>query len=267
MSERHSCRLIGIGRSSQRYRPRADHNEELRARLRELAACRRRYGYRQLHRVLKREGWVVNHKRVERVYREEGLTLKRRTRRKLRRPGRKAPQSASRPNQHLAMDFVHDGLTDGRTLRVFTLVDVLTRKSPAIEADVSLPSERVTRVLDRVVESSGLPEKITCDNGPEFISGKLARWAERRGVELDFIQPGKPYQNAFVESFNGKLREECLNEHWLSSVSEAREIIENWRLEYNGDRPHSSLGGKTPEEFELATKAQLGQKLTLRLGQ
>ena len=150
--------------------------------------------YRQLHRFLKREGWLVNHKRVERVYREVGLTLKRRTRRKIRRPGRKTPQNASRPNQHLAMDFVHDGLTDGRKLRVFTLVDVLTRKSLAIEADVSLPSERVVRVLDRVAESSGLPEKITCDNGPEFVSKQLALWAERRGVELDFIQPGKPYQ-------------------------------------------------------------------------
>jgi putative transposase len=206
---------------------------------------------------------------VERVYREEDLTLKRRTRRKIRGPGRKAPQTASRPNQHLAMDFVHDGLTDGRKLRVFTLVDVLTRKSPAVEADVSLPSERVVRVLDRVAKSSGLPERITCDNCPEFVSRQLAIWAERRGVELDFIQPGKPYQNPFAESFNGKLREECLNEHCFTSVSEAREIIENWRLEYNGDRPHSNLGGKTPEEFELAwlEPAPFEKKLTLRLDQ
>lgn len=190
----------------------------------------------------------MNHKRVHRLYRLEGLSLRRKSRK--RRGGRVGRlMAARRINERWSMDFVSDALAGGTRFRAFTIVDDCSRENPAIEVDTSLTGARVVRVLDRIAEERGLPEVIVCDNGPEFISKAVDRWAYEHGVKLHFIQPGKPTQNAFIESFNGKFRDECLNEHWFLDLADARTKIEAWRREYNQERPHSSLGGLTPEEF------------------
>jgi putative transposase len=198
---------------------------------------------------MRKEGHVVNHKRVYRLYREEELTLPRKRRRKpsgARVTPLKRPEEA---NQVWSMDIVSDALCDGRKTRILTLIDEHTRESLALEVDTSITGERVSRVLDRVVASRGVPEYVRSDNGPEFRSNAVATWASRRGITLDFIEPGKPIQNATLESFNGKFRDECLNEHWFTSLADARRTIEAWRTEYNTERPHSALGYQTPSEF------------------
>ena len=249
MSERHACELLDLGRSSCRYQPRGAEDTALRDRLRTLAQMRRRFGYRRLGVLLRREGWPVNHKRVYRLYREDGLSLRRR-RRHRRAPGLRLPLPVPRrANQRWSMDFVADRLADGRRLRVLTIVDDGTRECPAMEVDTSLPGARVVRVLDRLADSRGLPEWVVLDNGPEFTGTAVDRWAPAHGVRLHFIEPGKPVQNAFVESFNGKFRDECLNEAWFLTLSEAQQAIEVWRQDYNTVRPHSALGDATPAEF------------------
>lgn len=249
LSERRACRLIGIGRASHRYDAPTGGDDPLREQLVDLAAKWRRFGYRGLHRLLRRSGAAINHKRVYRLYRELGLQVRRRRRKRLKRPLRGPITLPMNRNERWAMDFVHDGLVDGRRIRALTIVDVCTREAPWIEVATSIPGDRVVRVLDRLAEVHGLPRRITCDNGPEFISIALATWAEARGVEIDFIDPGKPVQNCFAESFNGTFRDECLNEHWFTSLSDAQTKIEAWRTRYNEERPHSSLGGRTPQEF------------------
>jgi putative transposase len=249
-SERRACGLVGISRSSARYCGQ-DHSEDaaLRARLRELAAERRRFGYRRLHVLLLREGWNVNHKRVYRIYREEGLCVRKRSRKRVARERCPLAQLAG-PDQRWALDFVSDALASGRKLRLLTVVDAFTRESLAIEVDTSLSGARVARVLDQMIDRRGAaPEEITLDNGPELTSKALDQWAYERGVRLRFIEPGKPVQNAYIESFNGRLRDECLNEHWFQSLSHARSVVEEWRIDYNQHRPHSSLGYLSPEEF------------------
>jgi putative transposase len=221
----------------------------IRNRLRELASLRKRFGSPRLHVLLRREGLVVNHKRTERLYREEGLSLRRRKRPRRTAGVRVVVPQAERPNQRWSMDFVHDRLESGRRMRLLTIVDDYSRECPAIEVDTSLPGLRVSQVLDRLSEMRGLPELITVDNGPEFAGIVLDAWAYRKGVQLHCIQPGKPVQNAYIESFNGKLRDECLNEHWFSNLDEAKERIEAWRQDYNTVRPHSALGDLSPEEF------------------
>jgi putative transposase len=249
LSERRACRLVGIGRSTLRYRSRARPEEEsLRQRLRELAAVRPRFGYRRLH-VLRREGVIVNHKRVERLYREEGLAVRRRTRKRVARDGRGRAAVPGRPNQQWGVDFVSDALAWGRRIRLFTVVDIFTREALAIEVDTSLPGGRVVRVLERLGAERGVPDEIVLDNGPELAGKALDQWAYERGVRLRFIEPGKPIQNAFVESFQGRLRDECLSRHWFVSLADARHIIEAWRQDYNRARPHSALGYRPPEEF------------------
>ncbi len=250
MSERHACRLLGLGRSTHRYRAHRDAwNAELRARLKELAAKRMRFGYRRLTALLVRGGLVVNHKRVYRLYREEGLAMRIRQRQRIRWTGRASSPVATRPNQRWSIDFVSDCVSTGRVVRMLTVVDDCTRECPAIEVDTSLGGLRVRRVLDRIASERGLPEAIVLDNGPEFRGRALAAWSEERGVRLDFIQPGKPAQNAFAESFNGRLRDECLNANWFTSLSDARRKIEDWRQDYNQQRPHSSLNYLPPAEF------------------
>ena len=249
LSERRACRLVGIGRSSHRYAPSPDRDEALRQQLVELAGRWRRSGYRGLHRVLRRQGTRVNLKRVYRVVREAGLQVHRRQRKRLKRAPRGPMPRPERPNEVWAMDFVHDGLVEGRRIRALTILDLCTREAPWIEVATSIPGDRVVRVLERLAEVHGLPKRIISDNGPEFRSLALATWAEKRGVELDFIEPGKPVQNAFIESFNGTLRDECLNEHCFLNLQDAQEKIEAWRERYNRERPHSSLGGLTPTEF------------------
>jgi len=249
MSERHACRLLGVGRSTHRYRARPDRDAVLRTRLKELAARRMRFGYRRLTAMLFREGMLANHKRVYRLYREEGLAMRTRQRRRIRWSGAVVKPAASQPNQRWSMDFVTDCVSSGKVIRMLTIVDDCTRECPAIEVDTSLGGLRVRRVLDRIVSERGLPEAIVLDNGPEFRGRALAAWSEERGVRLEFIQPGKPVQNAYIESFNGRLRDECLNANWFTSLSDARRKVETWRLDYNQQRPHSSLDYLPPAEF------------------
>ncbi len=250
MSERHACRLLGLGRSTRRYGARkAERDVALRRRLKELAAQRMRFGYRRLTAMLVREGMPANHKRVYRLYREEGLAMRIRQRRRIRWRGAAVKPAASQPNQRWSMDFVTDCVSSGKVIRMLTIVDDCTRECPAIEVDTSLGGWRVRRVLDRIASGRGLPEAIVLDNGPEFRGRALAAWSEERGVRLEFIQPGKPVQNAYIESFNGRLRDECLNANWFTSLRDARRKVEIWRLDYNQQRPHSSLDYVPPAEF------------------
>lgn len=249
-SERRACGLVSVGRSTARYLAHGRSDAAIRARLRELAAEKRRYGYRRLHVLLRREGMLVNHKCVERIYREEGLSVRRRKRKRAAGARAETWLPATHPDQRWSLDFVSDALWWGRKLRMLTVVDTYTRESLAIEVDTSLSGARVARVLDRVIDERGArPDEIVMDNGPELTSKALDQWAYERGVRLRFIAPGKPQQNGFVESFNGKLRDECLNEHWFTTLYDAREKVEAWRVEYNRERPHSSLQNRTPEEF------------------
>jgi putative transposase len=252
VSERHACRLVGIGRSTLRYCAHQRTDESLlRLRLRELAAVRPRFGYRRLHVLLRREGVIVNHKRGERLYREEGLAVRRRKRKRVARDGRGRAALPGRPNQQWGIDFVSDTLAWGRRIRLFTVVDVFTREALAIEVDTSLPGGRVVRVLERLVRERGAPDEIVLDNGPEVAGKALAQWAYERGVWLRFIEPGKPIQNAFVESFQGRLRDECLERHWFLGRVDARHTVEAWRQDDHRARPHSALGYRSPEEFRL----------------
>lgn len=253
-SQRHACRLVGVGRSTVRYRRRArDQDVPLRARLRELAAQRPRFGYRRLHILLRREGSVVNHKRIERLYREEGLAVRRRMRKSLRRVRRGRPTLPERVNEQWALDFLQDALASGRTLRVLSIIDVFTREALALEVDTSLPGRRVVRALERLIDERQCPVQLVLDNGPELISRAPEEWAHQHAVTLHFIDPGKPIQNAHCESFHGRLRDECLNEHWFLGLADARRIVEAWRQDYNQERPHSALGYQTPLEFAQGT--------------
>jgi putative transposase len=235
----------------------------LRIRLKDLAAARVRYGYRRLHILLRREGWKVNVKRVYRLYKQEGLSLRLKTRKKRVSALRPAKVEAQAPNEHLSMDFMSDKLASGKRFRVFTLVDNFSRVSPAVEADFSLKGERVVQVLERVArQQGGYPKVISVDNGPEFISKALDEWAHKHGVKLSFSRPGTPTDNPFIESFNGRLREECLDQHWFESLEEARQVLERYRIEYNTQRPHSSLKDRTPAEYlvEWAVREDEGER-------
>lgn len=253
LSERRACGLVGISASSLGYVTRRTLPPGLRDRLLSLARERPRYGYRRLHVLLRREGFEVNHKRVHRLYRAEGLTVRRRLRKRIARSVRTPMAITSHRNERWSLDFMSDQLADGRVFRTLNVVDEFTRECLAIEVDTSLSGGRVVRVLEQLCKEHGLPEALITDNGPEFTSRALDNWAYRTGVELRFIQPGKPSQNAFVESFNGHFRDECLNEHWFSSLTETREVIEEWRVDYNTLRPHSSLDDLTPEEYAART--------------
>ena len=249
LSQRRASLLIGISRNTLRYEPGPDKDDELRNRMKEIAEQRRRFGCRRLHVLLKREGLVVNHKRTERLYKEERLALRIRRRKKLASHGRLEIEKPIRPNQVWAMDFLHDALYNGRKLRFLPIIDTYTKECLRIEVDTSIGGKRVCTVLSQIAAFRELPAKIVVDNGPEFISNALDAWAYERGIKLHFIRPGKPVDNAYMESFNGKFRDECLNQHWFLSVGHAREISEDYRIDYNNERPHSSLGDLTPAEF------------------
>jgi putative transposase len=227
----------------------------LRRRLCELAAARPRFGYWRLHVLLRREGVIVNHKRIERLYQEEGLAIRRRRRKRVARDGRGRAALPAGPNQQWGVDFVSDALAWGRRIRLFTVVDVLTREALAIEVDTSLPGGRVVGVLERLVAQRGGPDDIVLDNGPELAGKALDQWAYERRVCLRFIEPGKPTQNAFVESLQGRLRDECLDRHWFLGLADARQTIKAWRQDYNRARPHSALGYRPPEEFRRTFEA------------
>jgi len=250
LSIRRACRVVGMCRASHNYISRRKGSDEaLRTRLRELAEQRRRFGCPRLHVMLKREGLVINHKRTERLYREEGLSLRLKRRRKRAALIRVKLPEAEQPNQRWSVDFASDSLWSGRKFRILVIVDDYTKESPAIEVDTSIPGATVVAVLERLAETKGLPEVITVDNGPEFAGKALDEWAYRCGVKLNFIRPGKPIENAYAESFIGRLRDECLSQNWFVSLSEARHIIEEWRMDYNEVRPHSSLDDLSPREF------------------
>ena len=254
VSQRRACKVIGINRTTIRYRPqrqaaRVQRSSGVTLRLLELASLRPRFGYRRLGVLLRREGYVANHKQVYRLYQQHHLALRRKGR-KRRAACHRAPQTVPvRANQVWAMDFMQDTLADGRKFRTLNVVDVYTRECRAIEVDTSLPGARVVRVLERLGEAHGTPERIIIDNGPEFTSKALDVWAYARKVDLAFIKPGRPMENGYIESFNGKFRDECLNGHWFISLPDARSLIEAWRCDYNEARPHSALGQLTPADF------------------
>ena len=252
-SERRVCGLMGIAMSSCRYRTKRS-DEPLRTRLVELAREKPRFGYRRLQVLLRRSGEHVNHKRLHRVYREAGLAIRRKRRKHCVREGRPLLARTS-ANQEWALDFVHDAVECGRTIRVLSIVDAYTRECLALEVDTSFASRRVTRVLEAIIAERGVPQAIRCDNGPELTSRHFLAWCIERQIELVHIQPGKPTQNGRVESFNGRMREECLNVSWFQNLFDARRKIAAWRKEYNEERPHSSLGYKTPREFAQAQAA------------
>ncbi|MGI9428543.1 MAG: IS3 family transposase [Bythopirellula sp.] len=260
VSERRACRVIGGARSTHRYQSQRDERAELRIRLRDLAASRVRYGYRRLHILLKREGWQVNHKLIYRLYVEEGLQMRTKTpkRHKSCRVRVERPK-AGKANESWSMDFMSEQLFDGRRFRLLTIVDNFTRESLAIQVGQRLTGDNVVAVLEEIRKRRGVPESIRVDNGPEFISKSLDWWAYFNKVKLDFSRPGKPTDNAFIESFNGRLREECLNQHWFLDLADATEKVDAWRIDYNRVRPHSSLGGRTPTEFAASVLSASGK--------
>jgi putative transposase len=250
ISERHAARLVQLAINTLRYRSRKVFDEVLRRRLRELAGTHVRYGYRRLTVLLRREGWHVNAKRIYRLYREEELIVRTKQRRKLARRQRAVTIAmAVRPNQRWSMDFVSDKLADGRSFRILTVVDQFTRECVALEADRSMTGRKVAEVLEGVREERSLPESITVDNGSEFSGRALEAWAMANDVQLCFIRPGRPVENGFIESFNGRLRDECLNVEWFSSLDDARQKLAKFRAHYNHYRPHSSLADRTPAAF------------------
>jgi putative transposase len=256
VSERRACSLVGISRLTYRFRGRDKGDGPIRERMRALAHRWLRFGYRRLGVMLERENMAANHKRIYRLYTEEGLKV-RRKRKKLRSQVRTAPMLVpSRVNERWSMDFMSDCLATGRRFRTLNIVDDLTRECPAIEVDTSLPGARVVRVLDKLAILRGLPDTIVIDNGSEFTGRALDAWANKHGVKLHFIDPGKPVQNAYIESFNGKFRDECLDLHWFTDLADAKEKIESWRVEYNQVRPHSSPGNTTPEAFAERFKTE-----------
>jgi len=258
ISQRRACRLVAIDRSSARYQARTAGGETgLRSALEELAQRHPRYGYRRLWVELRRGGYPVNHKRVYRLYRQARLKLRRKAgRRRLTHRGVALAQ-LTRPNQQWALDFVHDRIGDGRALRVLTIIDEFTRECLATEADTGISSRQVARVLEQILASRPSPRSLRCDNGPEFRSRYFNAWCQSHRIGLEYIAPGRPMQNGYIESFNGKLRDECLNLNCLRNLSDARELIGRWREHYNSSRPHSALGYLAPEKFAAQWNAAL----------
>jgi putative transposase len=248
LSERSACRLVKVSRSGYRYQPRLNTDEKVRRRLKKLAAQYPRYGYLMLHSLLKSEGLVVNKKRTYRLYTEEALQVRTKKRKKLQRPllPMEVPMNI---NERWSMDFVADQLSTGRRFRILNVVDEYSREVVGQLVSTSISGVQVSRYLDRLAETRGLPRHIVVDNGTEFTSKAMFFWSKETKVKLSFIQPGKPTQNAFCESLNGKFRNECLNQHWFRSLEEARHEIEEWRNHYNNVRPHSSLGYQSPVDF------------------
>jgi putative transposase len=249
VSQRRACQAIGADRSSIRYHSRRPDDGLIRSRLREIAAIRRRFGYRRLHLLLRREGLLLNHKKLRRLYAEERLQVRRRGGRK-RALGTRAPLVLPRgPNQRWSLDFVHDQLSDGRRFRILAIVDDFTRECLALVADTSLSGLRVGRALDAIIAERGKPAACVSDNGTELTSTAILRWSQETGVAWHYIAPGKPQQNAFIESFNGRLRDELLNETLFTSLAHARAALAAWRLDYNTVRPHSSIGNLSPADY------------------
>jgi putative transposase len=264
VSERRACSALGTDRASVRYRSRRPDDRAMRSRLRELASVRRRFGYRRLHILLTREGIAMNHKKLRRLYREERLQVRRRGGRK-RALGTRAPMAIPQGcNQRWSLDFLSDAMADGRRFRILAIVDDFTRECLALVADTSLPGLRVVRELDALIVTRGRPAMIVSDNGTELTSMAILRWSQERKVEWHYIAPGKPQQNAFVESFNGRLRDELLNETLFTSLAHAREALAIWKGDYNTVRPHSGLGNLPPAEYAKLSAPVMQRDGTLR---
>lgn len=253
VSERRACGVIQFARSTNRYESVKDDQITLQVRIKEIAVARVRFGYRRIHVMLQREGWEINHKRVYRLYKQQALSLRfKRPKRHVAAVHRQPGQVASSLNEVWGMDFVSDELFNGRKIRLLPVIDLCSRECLALHVANRLSGNDVANVLDLISQERGLPGTIRCDNGPEFISKALDKWCYEHGVKLDFSRPGKPTDNAFVESFNGRLREECLNTHWFESIDDARAKLSSWKEEYNFRRPHSALDFQTPSEFAAA---------------
>jgi putative transposase len=255
VSERRACRVLGVERALVRYSFMRPPDTALRERLKTLAAERRRFGYRRLAIFLRRDGFVCNIKKIRRIYREEGLMVKRRKGRK-RAIGTRTP--LPRPDsvgQIWSLDFMSDALICGRRIRLLDVIDQCSRECLLLVVDSSMPGSRVVRELDTLIRKHGKPKMIVSDNGTELTSRAVLQWASAQGIEWHYIQPGKPQQNGYTESLNGRIRDECLNEHWFLNIAEARVIVESWRQDYNHVRPHSALGYKTPAAFAAAQGA------------
>ena len=246
LSERRSLRIIGMSASAYRYEPAADRNGALKEKIMALAQRHRRYGAGMIYLKLRQAGEVVNHKRVERLYAQAGLQLRKRKRKKIPLAERHPLQRPMAANQVWSMDFVYDRTAEGRSIKNLTVVDDATHEAVAIVPERAMGGNQLTRILDQLATTRGLPKAIRTDNGKEFCGRAMLNWAQARGVQLFLIEPGKPNQNAYIESFNGRFREECLNEHWFTSLAHARVIVEAWRREYNEERPKKSLDGLTP---------------------
>ncbi|WP_282096843.1 IS3 family transposase [Epibacterium ulvae] len=264
LSERRACELADLHRSVFQYQKQEQGDDALRKRLRELANERRRFGYRRLGILLAREGFEVNHKKLFRLYREEGLAVRRRRSRKRALGTRRPILVPDRANQRWSLDFVSDAFEDGQRFRVLCIVDDCTREALATVVDRSLSGARLTRELDDLIRRRGQPDMVVSDNGTEMTSHAVLKWCQNTGVNWHYIAPGKPMQNAFIESFNGRLRDECLNEHIFGNLAEARKIIENWRIDYNTQRPHTSLGGLAPTVYANLNRATRPASLELR---
>lgn len=266
-SRRRACRIVNLHRSNAYYQSRKDPKVELRARMRELAQVRIRYGYRRLHILLRREGWKLGKDQAYRLYTAEALQLRSKRPRRRKMPvGRRERYVPKRANQAWCTDFVADQLVDGTRLRVLTIVDVFTREALAIEVGHRLRGEDVVRVCNQLVESRGAPVRIFVDNGSEF-SGKLFDlWAYHHKVHIDFSRPGKPTDNCFIESFNGSLRDECLNVNWFETIDEARVKIESWRVDYNESRPHQGLNDMAPIEYARKMASRTVEQSVINAG-
>jgi transposase InsO family protein len=257
LSERHARRVLHMSASSFRYQPLPDQNRVLRERIKTLAHRHRRYGAGMIYLKLRQEGEIVNHKRVERLYAQENLKLKRRKRKKVPVTDRQPLTRPERADQVWSMDFVFDRSSDGRVIKCLAIVDDATHESVCLRPERAISGMTVTRILDELKLTRGLPEVIRTDNGKEFCGRAMLTWAHQHGVTLRLIEPGKPNQNAFIESFNGRFRDECLNEHWFLNLEHAKVLIEAWRQEYNDERPKKALGGLTPAAYakQLAMKS------------
>lgn len=256
VSERRACTTLQADRSSVRYKSSRPDDTELRKAMKQVAQERRRFGYRRVHIMLQRQGWHVNHKKIKRLYREENLMVRKRGGRKRALGTRRPMHVPERANERWSLDFVSDAFTDGRKFRVLAIVDDFSRECLALVPDTSLSGLRMTRELNTVIEERGKPQTIVSDNGTEMTSMAVLQWCQETNIEWHYIAPGKPMQNAFVESFNGSFRDECLNETLFSSLSEARKKVAEWKEDYNQIRPHSSLGNMAPYEFAMKNTLQ-----------
>lgn len=259
-----ACRYFGVHRSMLRYQPRGSAPAGLLERLTSAAEAKPRWGSPRLTWLLRREGWPVNHKRIERLLRQERLLVGQRRRRKRVAVVRVPSPTPVRADERWSMDFVRDTLADGRPFRIWALVDDATREAPLIVVDRSLPASRIVEALELLISLRQAPRAIVCDNGPEFVSLVMDQWASSHEIRLDYIRPGRPVENCFIESFNGKLRDECLNQHHFATLAEAQRAIETWRIEYNTARPHKGLKQQTPAEYAAFLTTRTKDVLTNR---